>query len=171
VLDRALDALIGELEKRKFAACKTPRIPRPSSRARHIPAEVLRAVRERDGGQCTFESDSGHRCNERRFVEFDHIEPVARGGRATVEGMRLRCRTHNQLEAERTFGAGFMQSKRPTDQHAADLMAGLRNLGVRADVAKQAIQRTAALQNATLEERMREVLKYLRPRTVAVSMG
>jgi len=26
--------------------------------------------------------------------------------------MRLRCRVHNQYEAERTFGAGFMSSKR-----------------------------------------------------------
>jgi hypothetical protein len=25
-----------------------------------------------------------------------------------VEGLRLRCRAHNQLEAERAFGAGFM---------------------------------------------------------------
>jgi len=24
----------------------------------------------------------------------------------------LRCRAHNQLEAERTFGAGFMEEKR-----------------------------------------------------------
>ena len=37
---------------------------------------------------------------------------VARGGEATVEGIRLRCRAHHQLEAERVFGAGFMQEKR-----------------------------------------------------------
>src|SRR5688572_1353088 len=56
VLDRALAALIRELEKTKFAA--TPR-PRPSRRPsapgeRHIPSEVKRTVWERDGGQCTF---------------------------------------------------------------------------------------------------------------------
>jgi hypothetical protein len=37
---------------------------------------------------------------------------VARGGAATVENLRLRCRAHNQLEAERMFGAGFMEEKR-----------------------------------------------------------
>jgi hypothetical protein len=29
-----------------------------------------------------------------------------------VEGTRLRCRAHNQYEAERVFGAGFMSEKR-----------------------------------------------------------
>ncbi|MEO5988737.1 MAG: hypothetical protein ABIU54_01360, partial [Candidatus Eisenbacteria bacterium] len=44
--------------------------------------------------------------------EFDHIEPVAREGETTVENLRLRCRAHNQYEAERVFGAGFMERKR-----------------------------------------------------------
>jgi hypothetical protein len=29
-----------------------------------------------------------------------------------VSGIRLRCRAHNQYEAERTFGAEFMRTKR-----------------------------------------------------------
>jgi dTMP kinase len=29
-----------------------------------------------------------------------------------VEGVRLLCRAHNQYEAERTYGAGFMERKR-----------------------------------------------------------
>jgi len=35
-----------------------------------------------------------------------------RGGETTVENLRLRCRGHNQYEAEQTFGAGFMARKR-----------------------------------------------------------
>jgi hypothetical protein len=112
VLDRALDALITKLEKRKFGASPRSREPQPSSRKRHIPAPIRRAVWERDRGQCTFVGTNGHRCSSRRFLEFDHVEPVARGGKATVEGIRLRCRAHNQLEAERVFGAGFMAAKR-----------------------------------------------------------
>jgi 5-methylcytosine-specific restriction endonuclease McrA len=69
-------------------------------------------VWERDGGQCTYVSPEGRRCTERQFLEFDHIEPVARGGQASVENTRLRCRSHNQYEAERVFGAAFMQRKR-----------------------------------------------------------
>lgn len=140
VLDRALDALIGQLEKQKFAATGRPRsktqprlqprpqtqtkpLPRPGddprpgevglrSRRRYIPAQVRRRVWERDRGQCTFVGDGGHRCLARKFLEFDHVDPVARGGQATIDRMRLRCRAHNQYEAECTFGAGFMSAKR-----------------------------------------------------------
>jgi 5-methylcytosine-specific restriction endonuclease McrA len=112
VLDRALDALIDQLEKRKFAATAKPSRPRPSSRKRCLPAHVRRAVWERDRGQCTFVAESGHLCGARNQLEFDHIDPVARGGRATVDGIRLRCRAHNQFEAERAFGAEFMRKKR-----------------------------------------------------------
>jgi hypothetical protein len=54
VLDRALDALIGRLEQRKFAATAQPRPHprRPTTGKRHIPAEVRRAVWQRDGGRC-----------------------------------------------------------------------------------------------------------------------
>ncbi len=121
VLDRALDALIVTLEKRKFAA--TSRYGRENRRttqsSRHIPAHVKREVWTRDGGQCTFVGESGHRCESRNFLEFDHIEEVARGGRASVTGMRLRCLAHNQFEAERTFGAEFMQAKREEAQRVA----------------------------------------------------
>ena len=45
-------------------------------------------------------------------MEFDHVDAFARGGEASVAGIRLLCRAHNQLEAERTFGAEFMSHKR-----------------------------------------------------------
>src|SRR2546423_15690563 len=47
-----------------------------------------------------------------RSLEFDHVDEVARGGKATVEGIRLRCRAHNQYTAECTFGKEFMRHKR-----------------------------------------------------------
>ncbi len=122
VLDRALDALIGQIEKKRFgvaARMERNRTARRSharaagTRKRYIPARVRRAVWERDGGRCTFVSAGGHRCQAQRFLEFDHVVPVARGGMSTVEGLRLRCRAHNQYEAERMFGAEFMRHKRP----------------------------------------------------------
>lgn len=111
VLERALESLVGNLEKAKFAATDRPGKPRGSSNPRCIPAHVKRAVHERDGGRCTFVSAQGHRC-ESHDVEFDHIQPVARGGESTVANLRLRCRAHNQYEAERTFGEGFMLGRR-----------------------------------------------------------
>ena len=81
VFDRALDALIVRLEQRKFAATSRPRPRqrRPSAGLRHVPAEVRRAVWERDGGRCTFVSAAGHRCEARARLEFDHVEPLSRG--------------------------------------------------------------------------------------------
>ena len=182
VLDRALDALIEKLERRKFAA--TPR-PRPSARAsthpRHLPAHVKRAVWERDGGQCTFVSETGHRCPARKLLEFDHVEEVARGGQATVPGLRLRCRAHNQYTAECTFGAGFMSQKRREAQHAPgrveararaaaaepaperDVVPWLRKLGVRADEARRAAAACETIPDASIEERVRLALSALAP--------
>ena len=123
VFDRALDALKERLEKQKFAATAKPRPRSPRRRSspnpRYIPASVKRAVWARDGGQCTFVNAAGERCPARRMLEFDHVDPVARGGRATVNGLRILCRGHNQYEAERRFGAGFMNEKRAKCRGAA----------------------------------------------------
>jgi hypothetical protein len=124
VFDRALDALITQLEKQKFAATSKPcERPRPTTRRRHIPAHVKRHVWRRDGGQCTFVSDTGQRCSARTGLEFDHAEPVARGGRSTAGNLRLRCRVHNAYEAERAFGAAFMDHKRREAARAAGARA------------------------------------------------
>jgi hypothetical protein len=121
VFERALRSLVGELERRKFAATTRPR-PKPSrtpANPRHIPSSVKRTVWERDGGQCTFVSAAGQRCAARSRLEYDHVEPVARGGRSTVAGLRLRCRAHNQYAAECAFGTGFMDRKREAASAAA----------------------------------------------------
>src|SRR5262245_60907118 len=120
VLKMALQALIPELENRRFAAADRPRAAKASKSLRHIPARVRREVWKRDGGQCTFVSEDGHRCTERKFVQFDHVIEVARGGEATVEGIQLRCWAHNQYTAERTFGAEFMRHKRIAATEARD---------------------------------------------------
>src|SRR5205823_12217612 len=107
--------------KKKFGVGTEPRTPRrTSSNARYIPAHVRRAVYARDQGQCTFVSDKGKRCGATRFLQMDHIVPVARGGQPSLEGLRLRCGPHNRLEAARALGAGFVQAKREDAQRSAD---------------------------------------------------
>jgi len=125
VFERALDALIPKLEKAKFAATTRPRCShrRAGTDSRTIPADVRRAVWKRDQGQCTFVSESGHRCSARKFIEFDHVQEFSRGGEATISGIRLRCHAHNQYAAERAFGTEFMRHKRLT---AAETRAGAR---------------------------------------------
>ena len=112
VIHRALVVLIEELEKRKFGKTDHPRGQRPSARARNIPAHVKRAVYQRDAGRCAFVALDGTRCKETQGLEFDHIVPIARGGRATAENTRLLCRPHNQHMAEEIFGMEFMEGKR-----------------------------------------------------------
>jgi hypothetical protein len=119
VIKRGLELLVAELEKRKYAATDRPRPQAQGtpSNPRHIPASVKRAVRERYGDRCAFVSDGGQRCSSRTRLEFDHIEPVSRGGESTVENLRLLCRAHNLYAAEREFGAEFMEQKRAEARH------------------------------------------------------
>jgi len=81
-------------------------------KSRYISLSVRKTVRKRDQGQCTFVSKSGKRCSERCGLEYDHIVPFSTGGSNEVNNLRLRCRGHNQLHAEETFGREFMQGKR-----------------------------------------------------------
>ncbi len=105
VFGKALDALIGELDKKKRGKAKRPqRRERPAkSGSRHIPQSVKRAVAARDGEQCTFVDDvdgKRRRCAERRGLEFHHQRAFARGGEASVQNVAMLCRSHNALEAE-----------------------------------------------------------------------
>lgn len=120
VLERALEGLVTQLEKQKYA--KTSRKTRRRSHAngRYVPAEIKRAVHERDGGRCTFVGDNQKRCDARDRLEFDHVQPIARGGQTTVGNLRLRCRAHNQFEAERVYGAEFMRAKRLRSRDTAN---------------------------------------------------
>jgi len=105
VFDRALSALLVELERRKFAATDRPHRQRgraPGSRT--VPAEVRRTVRNRDGGRCAFVAGTGVRCGATAFLEFHHVVPYARGGPATEGNIQLRCRAHNGYEADLDFG-------------------------------------------------------------------
>ena len=77
---------------------------------RHIPKVVQRAVWWRDRGQCAFVSADGHRCMERGFLELHHLVPFALGGPSTIENIALRCRRHNQYEAEMVFGRHAMDA-------------------------------------------------------------
>jgi len=117
IVDRALTLLLERVERQKLAAAAKPRPARPIRpgtdtealrtipNSREIPSDVRGEAWRRDGGQCGFVSADGHRCTERTFLEFHHVIPYAKGGRATVDNISLRCRRHNQYEAELVFGA------------------------------------------------------------------
>src|SRR5262245_19410666 len=120
VLDRVLDLAIERLEKKKLRANPSrPRSNKASKCPRYIPQSIKDAVWKRDGGRCTFVSRDGRRCSAADYLEFDHIISVALGGESTKDNVRLRCRAHNQYEAELAFGIGFMRRKREEARQAA----------------------------------------------------
>lgn len=86
-----------------------PDVARGANRRRRVPASVRRAVFERDHGQCAFVDAEGRRCTERHFLEFDHVDALAVGGDSSVENVRLLCKWHNRLEAERLFGRPWVR--------------------------------------------------------------
>jgi 5-methylcytosine-specific restriction endonuclease McrA len=106
VFDRALTALLRELERKKLAATNRPRTataPSSSRHSRYIPAAVRREVWARDGGRCAFVGPEG-RCGETAFLEFHHLVPYADRGATEASNLQVRCRAHNQHEAEQWFG-------------------------------------------------------------------
>jgi 5-methylcytosine-specific restriction endonuclease McrA len=187
VLKRALDSLIHGLEQRKFAPSARSRPRRSSGNGRYIPAAIRNAIWDRDGGQCTFVSESGRRCEERKGLDFDHIDPVARGGQTSVDRMRLLCRAHNQYTADFTFGPWFMREKREQAQLAAqarkrarsevataeaatatpsaatDVFPYLRKLGFSPEEARQGAALCADIPDAPLEKRVHVALSGLAP--------
>lgn len=191
VLGRAVETTIAVIERRKIGAPRSSRNeskerktaklaksgrtiqPKTAKRGRYIPAPIRREVWNRDGGQCTFVGTGGHRCQARHLLQFDHIEPVARGGGSSAQNLRLRCRAHNQYEAERSFGSAFMKTKRgeAESEKRAAVMAALRNLGCRSDEARRAAEYAESLPGRTLEEHIRSALSYLRPRAVREGPG
>jgi hypothetical protein len=119
VVNRALKALLAQLDGTRHAATEKPRPPRGTApRSRTAPAHVKRAVWQRDGGTCAFVAASGRRCGERRFLEYHHLDPYALGGEATIHGVALRCRSHNSYEA-RLWGLA-----RPDDTGQARTRSG-----------------------------------------------
>ena len=130
VLGRALDLLLRDLRRGKFAQTSAPRpgATPPQEGSRHIPNEVKRQVVARDGCQCTFVDPSGHRCQERSLLEFHHLLPFARGGESVAENLTLRCRGHQAYAAAKDYGEQWMKRKvaAVTDARAG---AGLQALG------------------------------------------
>ncbi len=108
LLEVAVTEKLERLEAKRFAETQSPRKglekADTSPKTRHIPAPVKRAVRKRDGNRCTFVDERGKRCTERRSLELHHCRPFARGGDHSPENVRLMCRTHNTLLAERDYG-------------------------------------------------------------------
>ena len=112
ILDRAIDLLLADIERTRLAAVANPRPTRPGKAAsRRVSSAVRRAVWRRDQGRCAF-NGAGRRCEETALLEFHHVRPFEAGGEATVDNIELRCRAHNQYEADLFVGEDFLVRER-----------------------------------------------------------
>lgn len=113
VCELALDALLEQLERDRFAKTERPRQGRAAGprSSRHIPNAVKREVAQRDGMQCTFVDAAGRRCPATAFLEFHHAIPWALGGVSTAANVHLMCASHNREAAERDFGSRFVRTR------------------------------------------------------------
>ena len=178
VVERALDALIRELEKKRWGVTDKPRRSRGTK-----PGEPGRAARrevyERDGAQCCFVSESGVRCTATAFLQYDHIEATGIGGGDGSSNGRLYCASHNLNAAKKTFGREYVEEKirlrqrRHSEAEDAEsrekqdkLLLALTSQGFKKAEAKKATE-TLAREARTLsrEELLRRALALLVPRS------
>jgi hypothetical protein len=117
VVERAVDLLLEKLEKQRLGKTSRPRQPPPEGATASVPRATRRAVFERDGERCTFTDAEGHRCSATTWLELDHVLSRALGGSNELRNLRVRCRAHNRLYAEQTFGKEHVESKIREHRH------------------------------------------------------
>ena len=104
IFEAALDSLLDAVDPARRLPRATPPPRDPSEQTRRIPEWVKRKVRERDEDRCAFISAEGHRCGERRFLQFDHIVPWSLGGRSDdPKNVRQLCGAHNRWAWRHAF--------------------------------------------------------------------
>jgi 5-methylcytosine-specific restriction endonuclease McrA len=83
--------------------------PASISRSRYIPAELKRNVWKRAQGQCEYcDPLNQRRCDGRSYLQVDHVEAFALGGKSEAANLRLLCAAHNRLAAVQVFGEAKM---------------------------------------------------------------
>ena len=84
----------------------------PAASRRAIPAAVRRLVWQRDQGRCCYRDPiSGRRCTSAHLLQLDHLLPVAQGGGADPENLRLLCEVRDYAKLLSGTGhlTGFMR--------------------------------------------------------------
>jgi hypothetical protein len=85
---------------------------------RYLAPSLRKEIWRRDQNQCTYTNpQTGQRCSARHYLHIDHIQPVALGGKAEAQNLRLLCAQHNQRRAEKhsAFHNKFNTLSNPTN--------------------------------------------------------
>ena len=93
----------------RLSPVKVNQAAKPS---RHCSAQTERAVWVRAQSRCEHvELETGHRCDETRRLELDHVIPYAISHDSSEQNIELVCTAHNLYRATQWFGDEFMKEK------------------------------------------------------------
>jgi hypothetical protein len=111
-LEDALSAMVGLYLEKNDPVIKAKRIlgkKRPKNSApgrvardqkqnqrRPLSLKIKHEIQLRDQGQCVHEDPSGRRCEQKRWLEIHHWQPVARGGDDQPGNLQLLCFHHHR---------------------------------------------------------------------------
>ncbi len=78
--------------------------------------QIRLSIIRKANSKCTFKDPvTGRVCGSSHQIEIDHIRPKALGGSDTPDNLRVLCRQHNLLMAEKSFGKQIMEQYRQPD--------------------------------------------------------
>jgi hypothetical protein len=115
LFDVALEALLErkdpvrrQARREKKAAVK----PKPTEQMpvvtndspKTITPKIKDKVLKQASHQCTYVSSDGQRCDEKRWLELEHIIPRGKGGDNSERNLTILCKAHNLYLAELHFG-------------------------------------------------------------------
>jgi hypothetical protein len=163
IVERAVDLLLADVEKKRLAKTERPRLSRQRGSGKSSPAAVTRTARRetyaRDGERCSFVSADGKRCGARGFLELDHIVPRALRGTGDGGNLRVVCAAHNRWFAEQIFGREhvdatihFRQRKRDGTAPSAQAIADATRRSGPRPASKHPTERTAGDHDETYKK-------------------
>ncbi len=89
------------------------------SSQRYIPRGLKQKLLEAAQFRCQYQSPEGQRCPQTRYLDVDHIVPMARGGKTELKNLQILCRAHNAWKGDRLVTdhnrSGSVVPLNPTD--------------------------------------------------------
>lgn len=101
--DLSIENILVELIRSFKSEIKERKVTKLNENTRYVPVSIKREIMKRDHAQCSFVSAYGVRCTQKHYLQFDHIQPFAIGGKSNLENLRLLCSAHNKARIGQTF--------------------------------------------------------------------
>jgi hypothetical protein len=106
LLNKLADMALKTLEKESTPTSECAK-PSKSMNPRYIPTRLKATLLQKAQQQCQYTDPmSGQRCTTRHYLQIDHITPVALGGTAIPQNLRVLCASHNRHRASQ-LGLSF----------------------------------------------------------------